>query len=778
MRKVFFSVITCAIACLTYSQEIVSFSSLNNIGCSGVISNNVNLTANGICRGSGIDEKNGASTYNSINWSIVFDNNDYLEWTISPNLGYEINLSSMDIAYDRSNNGPKSIDIQIDYGLGFNSIYIDNTVDTTVKDITIDLSSFTNINSILTFRLYGYNAVNGTGTFDIEEYSVVNKGIIINGTVSPYCSSTVTWNGTSWNPSSPTINTNVLLNGDYNTSTNGSFSACSLTINSGTLIIDNNDFVEVQKSLVANGNIIIRPQGAFVQIEDSATVTASGNITVEKTTAPANNWYEYTYWSSPVNGATIANGLSDAQSGRIFSFNAQNYLDATMEVNNDNTTSSGQDDVDDDNNAWQSVSAVTVMMPGYGYASTHDRIIFESSPGNQFTYTFEGAFNNGIINVPMYRNDSETNDKNWNFIGNPYPSAINADAFFITNPDTDGIIYLWSQNTPPSSSTNGNAVLNFSDSDYARINSTGEVAGGDGITPSRFIPSGQGFFVTYSDAATPITTSGNISEGSITFNNAMRVRGTSNNSQFFKTSNSKIKTASNFENKLWIDLTSNNGVFNQVLIGYVEGATNKFDGPRFDAAKTTSLERYASLYSTIKGSDKKLVIQGKNPYDLTLNEKIGLGFSTTIHIPTQFKLSIKKLQGEFLSNNTIYLKDKLLNKHHDLSSSDYSFTSEIGEFNNRFEITFKANASYNNSVAQKAGVKIFELNNGNINFSSINDLSIKSVQVFDFLSSPLYNLKGSFDSKAFNLSKLKKAVYIAKIEFSNGTIVTKKFIIK
>ncbi|TXG37018.1 T9SS type A sorting domain-containing protein [Seonamhaeicola maritimus] len=776
MKKVF-SILILLVCPIIYGQSIFSNDiigsnpHLDNPYITGQIVD-PNITVTGIGRGSGLSNPaNTNNRYNARGWdSVTLDSNDYFEFTLVPNSGYSINFSSFIYTGQISGSGPVNF--------AFRSSLDNYSADIGVplaNGATIDLSSinYQGITSSITFRIYSWSANSNAGTFSINDFT-------FNGTVTPVCLTSTTWDGSSWDNGNPNINVAATINGNYSTVAQTSFSACSLTINAGTLIIGNNDYVEVQNDLVVNDAMIVRPQGAFIQVDDSATVTVSGTITVEKETAPANQWYEYTYWSSPVSGATISNGLADAQTGRIFSYNAQNYLDATAENNNDDTTTPGQDDVDDDNNDWQSVSAATVMTPGMGYASTHNRTIFESSPGSpkQFIYTFNGAFNNGVISVPIYRNDSETNDKNWNFIGNPYPSSIDADAFFTYNPDVDGIIYLWSQNTPPSSTANGNQVLNFSDSDYAMINETGESAGGDGVTPSRFIPSGQGFFVTYDDAATPISTSGDISEGSITFNNAMRVRGTSNNSQFFKTSNSKIKTASNFENKLWIDLTSNNGVFNQVLIGYVEGATNKFDGPRFDAAKTTSLERYASLYSTIKGSDKKLVIQGKNPYDLTLNEKIGLGFSTTIHIPTQFKLSIEKLQGEFLSNNTIYLKDKLLNKHHDLSSSDYSFTSEIGEFNNRFEITFKANASYNNSVAQKAGVKIFELDNGNINFSSINDLSIKSVQVFDFLSSPLYNLKGSFDSKAFNLSKLKKAVYIAKIEFSNGTIVTKKFIIK
>ncbi|MCB0434133.1 MAG: hypothetical protein KDD18_14490, partial [Mangrovimonas sp.] len=77
---------------------------------------------------------------------------------------------------------------------------------------------------------------------------------------------------------------------------------------------------------------------------------------------------------------------------------------------------------------------------------------------------------------------------------------------------------------------------------------------------------------------------------------------------------------------------------------------------------------------------------------LNLDEVIPLGFSTTINVPTTYTLSIAQLEGDFLTTNTIYLKDNLLNLYHNLSASDYSFTSEAGEFNARFEIVFQDNS--------------------------------------------------------------------------------------
>ncbi len=70
-------------------------------------------------------------------------------------------------------------------------------------------------------------------------------------------------------------------------------------------------------------------------------------MSVTKKTAPMAVALEYTYWSSPVYGETIGNGLFEANASRRYSFNALNFLDATAETGNDGGTVPGQDDIDD-----------------------------------------------------------------------------------------------------------------------------------------------------------------------------------------------------------------------------------------------------------------------------------------------------------------------------------------------------------------------------------------------------------------------------------------------
>ncbi|MDO5971533.1 T9SS type A sorting domain-containing protein [Flavivirga aquimarina] len=641
----------------------------------------------------------------------------------------------------------------------------------------------------------------GTGSLlDIQivfDFNAIGEDIAIDnieiwGILDP-CGTAVTWDGFAWsNVSGPDITTPAILNGDYTTlGSIGSFSACSLTLNNADLLIADNTYIEVQNDITidASSSIGVEPYGAIVQKNDLSSVTNSGgSITVSKRTAPMNAWYEYTYWSSPVSGQTVSGALTSSPTNRRFIFNGQNFLDATAETNNDDTAIGGQDNIDDNGDDWQLVSGATIMQAGVGYAATLTGFAYDTAPGvsnKQFRHTFTGDFNNGIVTVPIYRNDSELLDYNWNFVGNPYPSAIDADLFLAANSNVatdivtpksiNGAIFLWSQNTPPSSTTNGNQTFNFSNNDFAIINAVGESAGGDGVTPSRFIPSGQGFFISMSNSASASLVSGDIYTTNVTFSNSMRVNGATDNSQFFKNTNTKSKTNTIVANKLWMNLTSDNGIFNQILVGYVNGATNDDDGVSYDTTKFAA--KGTALYSIIEGSSKKFAIQGKAANSLDSDEIIKLGFKTSIEVATLYKLSVAQLQGDFLTNNTIYLKDNLLNKLHDLSASDYTFTSEVGEFNDRFEIVFNAAALSTNDVSiEENQFSIIDLDNDKVQFNTNNSLNIKTIRVYDLIGRQLYYLKGASSSETYRLSNLNNSIYIAKVELSNGLVITKKAI--
>ena len=753
-----------------------------------------NLSISTLSRGSGIVPSNLANSFSSNNFtgggtqaSSITDN-DYLQFNISAVSGYKVSLSTLDVNFRRSGTGPNnfiwrySLDGTNFTDIGSSFIYNINPGNGTAQ-AQIDLSTIPALqnvfNTTITFRLYGWGATGSTGSFAIGR--LAGNDLEINGLVEALCASTVTWDGTSWSPSAPDSSTNAILTANYNTNIAGhtSFSACSLTLNSGIeLTIAPNTYVEINNDVTNNGRINIQNQGSFVQIEDLATYDDSGSsftdaAIVDRETAYLDNWYEYTYWSSPVANETFGNALFQSSPYRRFGFNAANFRDSQYETFNDDTliNGAGVDDIDDNGDDWFLKSSGDIMTPGVGYAATHSISAFIFGPNN-YVYTFRGILNNGDITVPIERNDAETGDNNWNLIGNPYPSAIDVDLFFAennlaSNPTTGkltGTIYLWSQNTAPTSIANGNEQLNFSNSDYATINGTMETVGGDGLTPNRYIPSGQGFFVLYDDAAASAT-------GSVIFKNSMRV--SSNNDQFFRAS------SNNNPNKIWLRLTSDIGLNNQIGIGYVNGATSQNDGGFYDAKKTGAVMNSLAFYSVISGDNDKFVIQGKAPSDLNVDEIIPLGFITNIDVATIYTISIDNLEGDFLTNNTVYLKDNLTSTIHDLTASDYNFTSTIGEFNDRFEIVFNnASLSIDNNEITSNNLSIIELENDNIIFKVGQNFTIQSIQIFDALGKEVYNFKGKNSTETFNMKDLSSSLYIAKVTLNNGQTITKKAIKK
>ncbi|MCK0123027.1 choice-of-anchor D domain-containing protein [Gelidibacter sp. F2691] len=566
------------------------------------------------------------------------------------------------------------------------------------------------------------------------------------------------WNGQHWYPTPPNSNTLTVINGNYATGpSTPSFTTCSLIVKSGyTLTITDGHYVEVMTDAAVKGGspeefgkIVIDTQGAFIQRGDGAdagifNLQGYATAVVNKSTPLKPKWYTYTYWSSPVSYALVEDALSMALPNRRFYFEASNYLDT--DGNN----------IDDNGDDWQLANGR--MIPGLGYAATSKST---NIPFPRIDETaFIGPFNTGNIVTPIITNGLAT-DNDWNLIGNPYPSAIHFDMLHHENSTViDGAAYLWSQFSPPLASNPGNQVLNFNSADYAIITTgSGNTAGASTIMPSDFIPSGQGFFVK-----------GLYNGGTLTFKNSMRMADHTSNAQFFRDDLTPVA------NKFWINLTSDTGLFNQILVAYVEGATDGFDGFTYDAERH-SLSVGASIHTLIPNRTQTYAIQGKAPSSLTLEEVIPIAFQTTLSQPTVYTLSVAQTQGSFFKEQHIQLQDNLLERSHNLSTSDYSFTSAAGAFNDRFEIHYKSSTlALEEPITLTEELIITELGNGDVQFTIGQHLTIKSIEIMDLLGRIVHSIKASKHTEIYDLKHVSQAVYIARVVLSNDRVVTKRIL--
>ena len=210
--------------------------------------------------------------------------------------------------------------------------------------------------------------------------------------------------------------------------------------------------------------------------------------------------------------------------------------------------------------------------------------------------------------------------------------------------------------------------MKFSVDDYASYSpGTGGVAAVSGGTaPTGIIASGQGFFIE------------GLANGVATYNNSMR--NLTGNDDFFRATD-----------RIWLNMENDYGAFSQILIGFVEGATDGidrlYDGKRLDASS------YISLFSIIE--DEHYAIQGRG--ELSEEEIIPIGIKNLVEGNSEYKISIDSLEG-LLETSEILLIDKSLNITHSLNSGAYVFNSEQGVFKERFELILKPEALSNDDL--------------------------------------------------------------------------------
>jgi hypothetical protein len=641
----------------------------------------------------------------------------------------------------------------------------------TLPDYTAELSAFDDCSFTVTqspaqgtlLSTLGNGTHTITFTVSDQSASSPNATCTMTLTLSGCAACSVkTWTAGAWSPAgTPTTSNEVVINDTYNTSTagHGNIECCKLTVNAGkTLTITSDMYALVVNEVINNGTFTIENNGSLVQQANDKTNT--GNINYKRIAA-AIKGYDFIYWSSPVTGQDISTIYTN---NPVVPQGAKYIWNTT--VNNTNGASGNQGQGN-----WQAASGTMDLAKGYIIRGSSNYAMAATDINTQFV----GVPRNGNISYNVARGAYTGNDyigangttitkfdDNHNLIGNPYPSAIkassfiNANAFHATNNPTGqllGTVKLWQHGMAVSG---GNSspfyaffTSNYSANDYITINSAGTIPFGG----SEIIKSGQGFFVTMIDGTT--------ANGSVNFTNEMRLDSgsTLNNSGFFRTATKSI----NPKSRIWLDLvnTQNNNCLAKTLIAYIDDATNGYEN-LYDAV--TKFNSSEGLFSKI--DNQIYEIQGRAPFVVT--DEVPLAFKTINS--GNFTLAINAVDGLFLNNQTIYLKDNLLNTIHNLSQSPYNFSALAGENQSRFLIVYQS--ALNNDNFNNTDVSIFV----NEKISIKSKEKIETIEIFDVLGKLIKKYENLSTSEFQDNFSFSNGVYIVKLKTINNNTISQKVI--
>ena len=239
-----------------------------------------------------------------------------------------------------------------------------------------------------------------------------------------------------------------------------------------------------------------------------------------------------------------------------------------------------------------------------------------------------------------------------------------------------------------------------------------------------------------------------------------------------KTDIVKAKSSSEQEDLIWLDLRTDRGGFNQILIGFTEKATNGID-KGYDALKMMVGNNPIDFYSIIENN--KYIIQGLNRF--SEDKTVSLGYKSNVY-PRTLTISLNRVEGD-LKDSEIYLEDNYLGITHELSKSDYEFSQkEAGEYSDRFTIKFvngglatlqTENIENNNTIS------LVRISNG---YSVNSNRTISKVKVYDTLGRILHEVEPNRKEFLLTIDSVRYGSTILLLEMilDNGSRVVKKAI--
>jgi hypothetical protein len=549
------------------------------------------------------------------------------------------------------------------------------------------------------------------------------------------------------------------------------------------LVLSNDNKVQNTWYMLLNGTMDLQGKSQLVQTANSDLDPLSGGKIERDQQGQTNHW-NYNYWGCPVgainattnnNNFTVASVMRDGTNPA--NPQALQWTSGLNSIASTPITLSSYwifkfQNVTNAYANWSSVGPNGTLSTGQGFTLKGSNALTPSQ-----NYVFVGKPNNGSVSIPIAAN-------NLNLCGNPYPSAIDANQFIIDNASSiTGTLYFWEH-----FATNNTHVLADYQGGYATYNLTGgthavspvgvSTNGSSTKVPGRFVPVGQGFFVT-----------GSVTGGTVKFNNGQRafVRETDTNSntmfrpgsahvgeQNILNNNPDVFEADTFA-RIRVGFNAAN-YHRQTLIGFMDdhataGIDPGYDGLHIDGQPNDMYFRNSNVNFNIMGEG---YFNSANIYPLGVKVAVAGNVAFTLDGTENFD-----------ENQPIYIYDNVTQLYHDIREENFEIALPSGTNNDRFSLRFTGGSSPSlgtTEVTLENGIFVAYTNaNSTINIkNNVSDATVTSVALFNMLGQSISTWDVEHDDQhniRIPVQHLATGTYIVKMKTTKGDL-SKKVIIR
>jgi 6-phosphogluconolactonase (cycloisomerase 2 family) len=590
-------------------------------------------------------------------------------------------------------------------------------------------------------------AVGHTNIMGVDFIECPSNEIVYNGS----------WSGGSGPSGAPDETDDALgIRIENDVTITANFDCLCLHVDSGvTLATATGVQATVSDALELEGDFRLLGTSQLIQTHsNSKNVSGTGSLYKDRM-GTLSNVFQIGYWASPV--------TTDGYTYTI----AGVFRDGTTALTASNTpgTITFTDDFDGDTSPFtisrrwfssflndtfwtEEIGENATLLPGQGFTKKSTGAVAGQN------YTFIGRPNDGEYTFTIDPSGTPPDDDGpWSLLGNPYPSALDADQFLTDNGPLGadsvlGTLYFYEAGNDISHTTS-----EYTGGYASRVIGMGSAAFGGGKIPGQYMGIGQGFFVDSSNG------------GTITFNNSQRAFNTG--SEFFGRNTTQPNIPSAFPIlRLGFEFEDNGNQYHrQVTIGF-RGLSNDFengyDAEMWDYQPT-------DLALKLNNEPAPFVISGIEDFDTSL--EIPLTLQLDEERPVTFMVD----ETEQLTTD-IFIKDAVTNFYYNITNSNQEITMPAGNYDDRFFVTFtNGSLSIDDSILEQQ-IQVFTVEK-KITIKS-NTLEIQKASLFSILGQTLKAQQTNINPKEIQLDALQYSagIYLLKINTDKGQL-SKKIVI-